>query len=58
MLTVPEGARVESRVVDRSSTRFAHLYSLVVDVRQQRYAQRLLVADIAGTRFTQLCDSR
>jgi hypothetical protein len=56
VLDVPHGAHVEMRIVDRATSRLARLYSLVVNTRQDRYAQCLLVAEVGGERFTRLAD--
>jgi hypothetical protein len=55
-LGVPAGARVERRIVDRATVRHARLFSLVVNTKRHRYAQSLVVADLAGEMVTSLVD--
>lgn len=55
-LGVPDGARLEAQVVDRAASRIARVYSLVVNTRQERYAQCLAIATVAGETFTRLDD--
>ena len=55
-LGIPPGAGVERRIVDRATMRHARLFSLVVNTRRDRYAQCLVVTDLAGDTTTRLFD--
>jgi proteasome lid subunit RPN8/RPN11 len=57
-LGIPEGATVQSCVQDRASYRTSTLFSLVVNVRRERFAEGLEVLDIGGESRTRVipCD--
>jgi proteasome lid subunit RPN8/RPN11 len=53
-LGVPAGATLSSRVVEISPVRVATMYSLVVNVREETYAESLTVHDIDGRSFIEM----
>lgn len=58
VLGLPAGATLSSRIVEASHTRVATMYSLVINVRGETYAEALTLHDVNGRSFTEMgpCD--